>query len=99
GVNIAARLQSSAAPGGIVISNTVYDQVRNKMSVGFEFLGSLSVKNIEETVPSYAVRIGGQPGQAKAAPAEQRFGRNPGPATPVAETPDPGQVSSAAGLP
>ena len=65
GVNIAARLQSSAAPGGIVISNTVYDQVRNKMSVGFEFLGSLSVKNIEETVPSYAVRIGGQPGEAK----------------------------------
>ena len=66
GVNIAARLQSSAAPGGIVISNTVYDQVRNKMSVGFEFLGSLSVKNIEETVPSYAVRIGGQPGEPNA---------------------------------
>jgi adenylate cyclase len=98
GVNIAARLQSSAAPGGIVISNTVYDQVRNKMSVGFEFLGSLSVKNIEETVPSYAVRIGGQPSEAKPVerPAEQRFGRNPGPATTVAETPGPGQLSSAA---
>ncbi len=58
GVNIAARLQSSAAPGGIVISNTVHDQVRNKMTVGFEFLGQLSVKNISEAVPSYAVQVG-----------------------------------------
>jgi len=58
GVNIAARLQGEAAPGGILISQTVYDQVRNKLSVGFEFLGNLSVKNIDENVPSYAVRIG-----------------------------------------
>ncbi len=58
GVNIAARLQSRAAPGGIVISNTVYDQVRNKVAVGFDFLGQLEVKNIEGGVPSYAVRIG-----------------------------------------
>ncbi|SCB06997.1 adenylate/guanylate cyclase domain-containing protein [Rhizobium hainanense] len=59
GVNIAARLQSRAVPGGIVISNTVYDQVRNKVAVGFDFLGQLEVKNIEGGVPSYAVRIGG----------------------------------------
>ena len=58
GVNIAARLQTSAAAGGIVISNTVYDQVRNKVAVGFEFLGPLVVKNVDEGVPSYAVRIG-----------------------------------------
>ncbi|WP_454848557.1 adenylate/guanylate cyclase domain-containing protein [Rhizobium binxianense] len=58
GVNIAARLQASAAPGGIVISSTVYDQVRNKVAVGFEFLGALMVKNVEDGVPSYAVRIG-----------------------------------------
>jgi class 3 adenylate cyclase len=58
GVNIAARLQSSATAGGIVISSTVYDQVRNKVAVGFDFLGPLTVKNVEEGVPSYAVRIG-----------------------------------------
>ncbi len=62
GVNIAARLQASAAAGGIVISNTVYDQVRNKVTVGFEFLGPLMVKNVSEPVPSYAVRIGEGPG-------------------------------------
>ena len=58
GVNIAARLQAQAQPGGIVISRTVYDQVRNKMTVEFEFLGDLEVKNLAEGVPSYAVRIG-----------------------------------------
>lgn len=58
GVNIAARLQASATAGGIVISNTVYDQVRNKVAVSFDFLGPLAVKNIADAVPSYAVRIG-----------------------------------------
>ena len=75
GVNIAARLQASAAPGGIVISNTVYDQVRNKMTVGFEFLGQLSVKNIEEAVPSYAVRIGDAP--AAEPEPQTEWGRQP----------------------
>ncbi|EPE95300.1 adenylate/guanylate cyclase domain-containing protein [Rhizobium grahamii] len=68
GVNIAARLQASAPAGGIVISNTVYDQVRNKVAVGFDFLGALTVKNVSEAVPSYAVRIGVEP-SAGPAPA------------------------------
>jgi class 3 adenylate cyclase len=59
GVNIAARLQETAAPGGILISRTVYDQVRNKVSVGFDFLGDLAVKNLQEAVPSYAIRLAG----------------------------------------
>ncbi|RUM24335.1 adenylate/guanylate cyclase domain-containing protein [Rhizobium vallis] len=79
GVNIAARLQGSAAPGGIVISSTVYDQVRNKVAVGFEFLGPLMVKNVEEGVPSYAVRIG--EGSDEAPPSERpAFARPPQPA-------------------
>ena len=78
GVNIAARLQTSAEPGGIVISNTVYDQVRNKMTVSFEFLGQLAVKNIDEAVPSYAVRIGDSPG-TDAAKAEPHAGWGPVP--------------------
>jgi class 3 adenylate cyclase len=95
GVNIAARLQAQAAPGGIVISNTVYDQVRNKVPVGFDFLGNLSVKNIHEGVPSYAVRIGDGVAQtasqqdrgfgrdANPAQPQPGFGRNPSPQLPV----------------
>src|SRR5262249_55790765 len=71
GVNVATRLQTQAEPGGIVISNTVYDQVRNKITVSFEFLGNLSVKNIAGDVPSYAVKVGESSSRAepKAAPA------------------------------
>jgi hypothetical protein len=71
GVNVAARLQTQAEPGGIVISNTVYDQVRNKVTVSFEFLGNLSVKNIADEVPSYAVKVGESSSRAepKVAPA------------------------------
>ncbi|MGF6175956.1 adenylate/guanylate cyclase domain-containing protein [Ensifer sp. 4252] len=86
GVNVAARLQASAPAGGIVISNTVYDQVRNKVSVGFEFLGQLEVKNIDGGVPSYAVRIGAS--DAHPAIALGAFGRSGGAARTDAGQPD-----------
>ena len=58
GVNVAARLQATAPAGGIVISRTVYEHVRDKVPVGFEFLGDLKVKNIDHGIPSYAVLVG-----------------------------------------
>lgn len=56
GVNIAARLQELAEPGGIVISGPVYDQVRNKLSVGFDYLGQQQMKNVAPVV-SYRVAM------------------------------------------
>ncbi len=58
GVNVAARLQELAEPGGILISGPVYDQVRNKLSIGFENLGNQSMKNIAHPVVSYRVTRG-----------------------------------------
>ncbi|HLW92757.1 MAG TPA: adenylate/guanylate cyclase domain-containing protein [Roseiarcus sp.] len=58
-VNIAARLQSMAEPGGILISGTVYDQVKNKLSLGFNFLGPQRLKNIDAAVPVYKVVMQG----------------------------------------
>ncbi|RWO99475.1 MAG: adenylate/guanylate cyclase domain-containing protein [Mesorhizobium sp.] len=55
GVNIASRLQSLAEPGGILISGTAYDQVRNKLNTELEFLGEQRVKNIAEPVRVYSV--------------------------------------------
>jgi adenylate cyclase len=48
GVNIAARLQQLAEPGGIVVSGTVYNQVKNKVATAFGSLGNHRVKNITE---------------------------------------------------
>jgi adenylate cyclase len=53
-VNIAARLQSLAEPGGILISGTVFDQVKNKLSLSFNFLGPQRLKNIDTEVPVYS---------------------------------------------
>lgn len=55
GVNIAARLQALAAPGGICLSHTAYEQVRNKLALGYRPMGRHRVKNIAEPVRVYAV--------------------------------------------
>jgi adenylate cyclase len=67
GVNIAARLQSIGEPGGICVSGTVYDQVKNRLGAVFEFLGEQQVKNIAEPVRAYRVRIDGRGGTGSAA--------------------------------
>jgi TolB-like protein len=56
GVNIAARLEALAEPNGICISQTVYEQVRDKLPYPFEDLGQLSVKNIARPVHAFALR-------------------------------------------
>src|SRR5271167_4011895 len=70
GVNIAARLEALAQPGTVCISQTVYDQVRNKLDLDYRPLGSHRVKNIAEPVRAYAV------GMAAATPRPRR-GRQP----------------------
>jgi TolB-like protein/class 3 adenylate cyclase/Flp pilus assembly protein TadD len=55
GVNIAARIEGLAEPGGICISGTAFDQVKNKLKLGYEYLGEHSVKNIAEPVRVYKV--------------------------------------------
>src|SRR5438132_2182458 len=56
GVNIAARLEALAEPNGICISETVYEQVRDKLPYPFDDLGHLSVKNIARPLHSFALR-------------------------------------------
>src|ERR1700752_1539596 len=50
GVNIAARLEGLAAPGGICISGTVHDQIETKLALGYEYVGEQAVKNIAKPV-------------------------------------------------
>jgi adenylate cyclase len=55
GVNVAARLEGLADGGGICISGTAFDQVKNKFPVGYEYRGKQSVKNIPDPVRTYRV--------------------------------------------
>lgn len=59
GVNVAARLEGIADPGGICIASSVYDQVRGKVPVDFTDLGEQTLKNIARPVRAYAVGLGG----------------------------------------
>lgn len=70
GVNIAARLQGVAPPGGICVSRAVMDQIGNRVSARFTDLGPQKLKNMPEPVQAYAVAAG-PPGSAT-----QRVGRS-----------------------
>lgn len=61
GVNVAARLEAIAAPGGIAISGTVRDQVRQDLGVSFVDAGVQHVKNISQPVRVYNVQVDGAP--------------------------------------
>jgi adenylate cyclase len=71
GINIAARIEGLAKPGGICISSTAYDHVKNKLELGYEYLGEHSVKNITEPVRVYRVLI--EPEAAGKVIGETRF--------------------------
>jgi len=62
GVNIAARVEGLAEPGGICISGRVYDQVENKLDFNYEYMGEQEVKNIAKPVRIY--RVLSHPGAA-----------------------------------
>jgi len=57
GVNVAARLEGLAEPGTVNVSGSVHEQVKNKLDVGFDFLGPQELKNIAEPVPVFRVRL------------------------------------------
>jgi adenylate cyclase len=59
GINIAVRLEGTADPGGILISEKVYSEVEGKLDVGFEDRGEQQLKNISRPVRAFAVRAGG----------------------------------------
>lgn len=67
GVNIAARLQALAQPGGIILSETVREHVGGKLNVALEDLGPMSLKNIERPIRVFAIQDG--------SPAEARSSR------------------------
>ncbi len=71
GVNVAARLEALAEPGGICVSRTVRDNVRDKMEVAFDDLGEVEVKNIARPVRAFRVALD----EAKGAPRPGRPGR------------------------
>jgi len=83
GVNIAARLQAEAEPGGICISQTVYDVVRNKLALQVTRLGPRELKNISQAIPIYKLLLEAQiiepaepePIEDEEIPAEPRPGR------------------------
>src|SRR4029450_12643413 len=64
GVNVAVRLQSVAKPGGIVISQSVRDQIGNRLEIAFEDYGEKKLKNIERPVRVYGVSLSGSGSQA-----------------------------------
>ncbi len=84
GVNLAARLQTMAEPGGILISQQVYDQVQHKLSIGFEYLGEKRPKNFAADVAVYRVSLGKKQrstghGVRKARPSRTPDGTTPAP--------------------
>jgi class 3 adenylate cyclase len=78
GVNIAARLEALADPGGICISKTIQEQIEDKLPLEYEYLGEKTVKNIVKPIRAYRVVFdpGGKKNSAYRAEHESRSDRN-----------------------
>jgi adenylate cyclase len=81
GVNIAARLEALAEPGGICVSKTAFDHIESKLPLGYQFLGEQTVKNIAKPVGAYRVlmetRVIGAEGEKKEAKGIPFWRRTP----------------------
>ena len=66
GVNVAARLETLAEPGGICISSSVYDQITGKLDLGFQDIGEQALKNISRPIRVY--RVSGTAAPQRSAP-------------------------------
>jgi adenylate cyclase len=64
GVNVAARLEGIAEPGGICVSGKVHEEIRAKIGLAYEDLGDKQLKNIAEPVRVYGIRLDGAPRRA-----------------------------------
>src|SRR5262249_1050685 len=58
GVNVAARIQAIAEPGGICISGSVYDQIQNKLTLQFRSMGDRTFKNIAQPIRTFSIAQG-----------------------------------------
>ena len=82
GVNVAARLETMAEPGGICISSSVYDQITGKLDLGFQDIGEQTLKNISRPIHVYRVSGAATPVRAATSPPPARpapSARNPVP--------------------
>jgi adenylate cyclase len=84
GVNIAARLEALADPGGICISKTAFDHIESKLPLGYEYLGEQTVKNIAKPVGAYKVLM--EP-RVVVAGAKDNMGRSEKPPLPLPDNP------------
>ncbi len=75
GVNIAARLEGLAEPGGICVSDIVHQSVKAKLDLTFEDMGAQQVKNVAEPVRAYSVVLGGQTATKAAEPTKRDWRR------------------------
>jgi class 3 adenylate cyclase len=96
GVNIAARLQAEAQPGGICISQTVYDVVKNKLALHVTRLGPRELKNISQAIPIYRLLLEAQAMGSHA--AELPVEEEPAPMSPPARGFSRGQKRAVAAL-